>query len=300
MSGLVKNIILFARIYEIDFIDIFIDALIDSAKMLPFLFAAFLLMEYFEHKAGDKLINALSKTGKGGIGGSFAGSLLGCVPQCGFSVAAANLYAGGMITTGTLTAVFLSTSDEAIPVLLAHPESAGLIWKLIATKIIIAFIAGVLIDAGAKVFKFISKEKPIRDLCSECGCETHGIWYSSLKHTINIFIFIFIINLILGMIMAYFGEETVVKFLGNMGIFQPVFAGLAGMIPNCAASVIITELLVNGSISFGSAVAGLCTGAGIGILVLYKSNKSIKENLIITGLIYGFGVLAGMLLDLFA
>ncbi len=285
-----------------DFWDVLLDALIDTAKMLPFLFLAFLLMEFIEHKAGDKLAGFLQKLGGKTALGPAAGAVIGCVPQCGFSVAASNLYAGRVITVGTLIAVFLSTSDEAVPVLLAHPDMLSSIWKLIAVKIVVAFIAGVAADIIVKVFKIRTEGEGIEDMCTEtgCGCGEHGIWYSALKHSVNIGIFILIVNVLLGSIMSLAGEDTVRSVLGSMGIFQPFAAGLVGMIPNCAASVFITELYAEGAISFGTAAAGLCTGAGVGLAVLFRANKSIKENLAVTGTVYAVGVVCGILLNIFA
>lgn len=284
-----------------DFLDILLHALLDSAKMLPFLFIAFLLMELLEHKAGDKLVNFLRKSGGGRTGSAAIGALLGCVPQCGFSVIASNFYAGRVITAGTLVAVFLSTSDEAVPILLAHPDKAGMIWKLLATKVIIAAVAGIAVDLVMKMLKIKTDDEHIGDLCDEagCGCENHGIWYSALKHTIGIGIFIIIVNLVLGMVFGLVGEENVKHFLENMGMLQPVVAGLVGMIPNCAASVLVTELYAEGAIEFGTAIAGLCTGAGIGLAILFRANKNIKENLVITGIVYGVGVLSGIVINLF-
>lgn len=284
-----------------NFADIALDALIDSAKMLPFLFLAFLLMEYLEHKTGDKLVNFLRKSGGGRTGSAAIGALVGCVPQCGFSVAASNLYAGRVISVGTLIAVFLSTSDEAVPVLLAHPEKAGMIWKLLAVKVIIAAAAGIAVDLIIKLMKIKTDDENIGDMCMEsgCGCGSHGIWYSSFRHTISIIIFIFIVNLILGSVMSLVGEDNVKHFLENMGVFQPLLAGLVGMIPNCAASVLITELYAEGAIAFGTAIAGLCTGAGIGLAVLFRANRSIRENLIITGIVYAVGTISGIIINLF-
>ncbi len=284
-----------------NFLDILYHALIDSAKMLPFLFVAFLLMEFLEHKAGDKLVSFLRKSGGGRTGSAAVGALLGCVPQCGFSVAASNFYAGRIITAGTLIAVFLSTSDEAVPILLAHPDKAGMIWKLLLTKVIIAAVAGIAVDLVMKALKIRTDDEHIGDLCDEagCGCGSHGIWYSALKHTIGIAVFIIIVNLVLGTVMGLVGEENVKHFLEGMGMFQPVVAGLVGMIPNCAASVLITELYADGAIEFGTAIAGLCTGAGIGLAVLFRANKNIKENLIITGIVYAVGVLSGIVINLF-
>ncbi len=282
------------------FLDVLLDALIDTAKMLPFLFMAFLLMEFIEHKAGDRLAGFLQKLGGKTALGPAAGAVIGCVPQCGFSVAASNLYAGRVITVGTLIAVFISTSDEAVPVLLAHPDMVGSIWKLIAVKIAVAFVAGAAADIVVRVFKIRTEGESIGDMCTEtgCGCESHGIWYSALKHSVNIGIFILIVNVLLGTVMSLAGEETVRSVLGSMGIFQPFAAGLVGMIPNCAASVFITELYAEGAISFGTAAAGLCTGAGVGLAVLFRANKNIKENLIITAAVYAVGVICGIALNL--
>lgn len=278
-----------------DILDILVDAGIDSLKMLPFLYAAFLFMEYFEHKAGDKLANALKKMGNFG---SVGGALLGCIPQCGFSVAAANLYAGEMITAGTLLAVFLSTSDEAVPIMLAHPDKAGAVWKLLLIKVIIAAAAGFIMDIILKIISKKRREEPFADICTDCGCGEHGIFYSAFKHTLNIFIFILIVNIVLNGIIGFVGEETFSHFLTEIKTVQPFVAGLVGMIPNCAASVVITELFVQGSITAGSAVAGLCTGAGVGLVVLFKTNKNLKENITILAVLYIVGVLSGLLVDL--
>lgn len=284
-----------------DLLDVLLDAVLDTAKMLPFLFLAFLLMEFIEHRAGDKLAGILGKAGKKTAAGPATGAILGCVPQCGFSVAAANLYAGRIITLGTLIAVFIATSDEAVPVLLAHPDMLGSIWKLLAVKIIAALIAGIAADIVIKAFRIRTDGESIEDICTEsgCGCGSHGIWYSAFRHTIGVGIFIFIVNLVIGTVMSIAGSEAVKHFIGEMGAFQPLAAGLVGMIPNCAASVLITELYAEGAISFGTAAAGLCTGAGIGLAVLFRSNKNIKENLIIMGIVYAAGVVCGMILNLF-
>ena len=176
-----------------------------------------------------------------------------------------------------------------------------MIWKLLLTKVIIAAVAGIAVDVVMKVLKIKTDDEHIGELCDEagCGCGSHGIWYSALKHTIGIAIFIIIVNLVLGTVMGLVGEENVKPFLESMGVFQPVVAGFVGMIPNCAASVLITELYADGAISFGTAIAGLCTGAGIGLAVLFRANKSIRENLIITGIVYVVGVLSGIVINFF-
>ncbi|MBP1547534.1 MAG: arsenic efflux protein [Oscillospiraceae bacterium] len=272
-------------------------AIKDSAAMLPFLYAAFLLMEFIEHHSSNKLSLMLEKAGHSRLGGTAAGAALGCVPQCGFSIAATNLYSSRIISAGTLMAVYISTSDEAVPILIAHPDRIGELWKLIAAKVIIAVIGGILFSFIAD--KLLSKddEADFDELCSDCGCGKHGIWLSALKHTVSIFIFIFIVNLIMGIVMELAGEDNVKAFLNGMGIWQPFAAALIGMIPNCASSVILTELFANGSIPFGTAVGGLCTGAGMGLAVLFKTNRKLKDNLIFVAFLYIIGVVSGILIN---
>ncbi|MGN0692142.1 MAG: putative manganese transporter, partial [Oscillospiraceae bacterium] len=263
------------------------------------MYAAFFFMEYFEHKAGDKLSAFLRRAGKSSVGGTLVGAALGCVPQCGFSAAASNLYAGEMISAGTLIAVFVSTSDEALPILISDPDSAGLIWKLIAAKLIIAVIAGLATDAVCRLLKNHRRDEPFEDICTDCGCGSHGIWYAALKHTLSIALFILLVNLVLGSLFAAVGEDKVMDFLGGLGFVQPLIAAFVGMIPNCAASVIITELYVKGAITFGSAVAGLATGAGVGLAVLYRVNRSMKENIAVTAALYVIGAVSGIVINLF-
>lgn len=278
-------------------LDVFIDAVIDSLKLLPFLYLAYLLIEFLEHKASEKINSALTKFGALGAVG---GALLGCVPQCGFSVVAANLYSGGLITLGTLIAVFISTSDEAIPVLLSHPEMAGTVWRLLAVKVVIAVIAGLLTDLCIRLFaKKRAEPEMYSEICEHCDCEHSGIWLSALRHTAGTFGFIFAVNLILGLAIAFIGEDTLSSVLLTDSFFQPFIAALVGFIPNCAASVILTELYAMGSLSFGSLIAGLCTGAGVGIVVLFKNRrKNIAQNIAILALLYAAAVLSGIVISL--
>ncbi|MBO5448111.1 MAG: arsenic efflux protein [Ruminococcus sp.] len=276
-------------------IDVIIDALIDTAKILPFLFSVYLLIEYIEHRSADKLGAALQKMG---TLGSVGGSILGAVPQCGFSVVASNLYTGRLITMGTLIAVYLSTSDEAIPLMLSNPSIADKLWLLIIIKVAVGITAGLLTDLVLRLMGRHQMEEPFRDLCEDCDCEHHGIFHSALHHTVHIIVFILIVNLILGFVMEFAGVETVKRLLMTNSVFQPLIAGLVGFIPNCAASVVLTQLYIGDVLSFGSLIAGLCTGAGLGLLVLFKTNRHIKENLTVMAVMYIAAISAGFITDL--
>lgn len=270
--------------------EILVDALLDSLKTLPFLFGAYLLIEFLEHRASHKLTGALARLGPLGPVG---GAALGCVPQCGFSVAAANFYAGRLISPGTLLAVFLATSDEALPILLSRPQALGILWRLLGVKLIAAAIAGLAVDAlGSRFFR---QGEPFHQLCQDCGCEGEGMIRPALKHTGQIFLFMLLVNLGLNCAIQLVGEESISRLLLSGSVFQPLLAGLIGFIPNCAASVILMELYLSGSMSFGALVAGLCTGAGIGLAVLFRVNPNARENGCILGLLYAAGVITGML-----
>lgn len=273
---------------------ILLHTLEDSVGMLPFLFAAFLLLEALEHYSRDWINRTLAKLKKGG---PIVGALFGCIPQCGFSVLASNLYAGGVISLGTLLAVFLATSDEALLILMGHPGYSKDILTLIIVKIVIAIVAGYLADVF--LARFITTKKEIGDLCHHCGCHNHhGIVRPSLNHTIRLFGYIFIFSGILNLIIEAIGLESVTTFLLGGSIFQPFLAALLGFIPNCAASVLLTELYLGGALSFASVVAGLCTNAGMGLIVLFRVNEDKKECIKFTGLLYVVAVAAGMMLHI--
>lgn len=278
-------------------LEVVLGAVLDSLKMLPFLFGAYLLLEFLEHKTSGKLARCLQKMG---VFGSLGGSVLGCVPQCGFSVAASNLYAGRLISLGTLMAVFLSTSDEALPILVSHPESVGVIWKLLIIKVIIAAASGILIDL--LLVKSVSKnqkEDPIcHDLCEHCDCEHRGVFASAVFHTVQIFVFILIVNLVMTALVTLIGEGAFYGVIGKTAVFQPFLAGLIGLIPNCAASVVLTEFYIKGGITFGSLIAGLSTGAGLGLVVLFRTNRPMKQNFIVLALLYALGVVGGFIVDI--
>jgi len=269
-------------------------AFIETLKTVPFLFLAYLLMEFIEHKASSKMEGYLKKIGNAGPA---IGSALGCIPQCGFSASASNLYTAGLITEGTLMAVFLTTSDEALPILISNFNAHSSIWKLLVCKICIGIVAGFTIDL---IFKRLKVQKTPINMCEDCGCEEEeGILKPSLKHTLKISIFILAINIALGLAIHFLGEERISRLLLSDSLIQPFITALIGLIPNCAVSVMLTNLYIEGALSFGSAIAGLCSGAGIGLTVLLKSNKCKKENIRIIAVLYGISALFGFALMLF-
>ena len=273
-------------------VDVILETGIDSLKILPFLFVAFLIIEIVEHKFNNNSSKILKDSG---FFGPLFGAVLGCFPQCGFSVMATNLYVTRIITLGTLISVYLSTSDEMLPILLANGSDFSEIIKLLGIKVIVGVISGFIID-----FAFRNKEANVTwELCDEenCHCE-EGIFVSSLKHTLHTWLFILMVSFLLNIIMFYGGENILGKMLGNDSLFAPFIASLIGLIPNCASSVVITELYLNGVLSLSSAVAGLLTGSGVALLVLFKSNKNKKENIRILLLVYFIGVISGLILEL--
>ncbi|MCH5250326.1 MAG: arsenic efflux protein [Lachnospiraceae bacterium] len=278
-------------------IDVVLDTLLDCVKLLPFLFLTYLAMEYLEHKAGDRMQDTIRKSGKFG---PFVGSILGAFPQCGFSTAASNLYAGRIITLGTLISIYLSTSDEMLPILISEQVGAAMIWKILGAKILIGMIAGFLIDIIAgRFFKKENDKMQIEYLCENhhCHCEK-GIVKSTLHHTVEIFIYLLLITFVLNLLIAFIGEDFLETLLFNRPFIGELIAGIIGLIPNCAASVIITQLYLQGILSAGAMMAGLLVGAGVGILVLLRVNDRPKENIRIIVLLYGLGIAAGIIIEL--
>lgn len=281
-------------------LEIIQDTLIDAIKLLPFLFITYLIMEYIEHKMGEKSKNIIKKSGKWG---PFLGSILGVFPQCGFSVSATNLYAGRVITLGTLIAVYLSTSDEMLPIFISEAVSPIIILKILGIKLIVGMIAGILIDLVINLFnkdKIKEKDNEIGHICEEehCHCNEKGIVKSAISHTLNIFLFIILITFIINIIVYFVGEELIASWILNKPIIGPMISSLIGLIPNCAASVIITNMYLENVISLGSMISGLLTGAGVGLAVLFKTNNNLKENIKIVGLLYVIGVISGILIEL--
>ena len=272
-------------------LDVIKDTVIDSLKLLPFLFLTFLLMEYFEHKMKNKSKKIVEKAGKFG---PIIGSFLGVIPQCGFSVAATNLYATRIITLGTLISIYLSTSDEMLPILLSEKVEFSLIAEVLLIKIIVGIICGFIID-----LVYRKKEKiEIQEFCHDkhCDCE-YSILKSTLKHTFDIFMFIFIISFVLNLAFSYLGEDVISSILMKDSIFGSFLTSLLGLIPNCFSSVLITQLYLKNTISFASMIGGLLTGSGVALLVLFRVNKDKKENFRILLLLYLIGALTGLLIS---
>ena len=271
---------------------------IDTLKMLPFLLIAFLLLEFIEHRAGEKTMNILSKSGKAGV---LVGSALGLIPQCGFSVIGANFFADRVISLGTVLAIFLSTSDEALVILMSDPTKFKDVLFLLLVKFVIAVVAGYVVDV---IFKKLNHEHVNHHLqehhddhCHDgCGCSCNSpkaFWKNALKRTASVWIFLFIASFALGLLIELVGEESLSKFLLTNSLFQPFLTGLVGLIPNCAASAIIAQMYIEGALSIGSVISGLCSSAGLGLLVLFRDNKNHKENFIVLALLYFIGVACG-------
>lgn len=268
-------------------------SLMDSLKIIPFLFIAFLFIELLEHKFSNKTKNVINKSGKFG---PIIGSVLGIVPQCGFSVVATNLYITRVISIGTLISIYLSTSDEMLPIMLSRNVNIRIILMFLLTKFICGIIFGFLIDL------MITNKKKIHNfnyhMCDEvhCDCE-HSLFKSAIKHTLSTFLFVMIITLALDILLEFTSEEIINKIFMKNNLFGPFIGSLIGLIPNCGASVMLTELYLNNVINFGTCIAGLLTGSGVAILVLFKSNKNIKENISIVSIVYFIGVLIGIFME---
>ncbi len=305
-----------------------LDALLDTLKLMPLLFAAHILIEVLEHAAAGKI--KTEKALKGGLA-PLIGSGAGLLPQCGFSVVAAKLYSGKHITMGTLLAVFVATSDEAVPILLASPSSAYKLLPLLAVK----FFAALLIGYGASLILSKREKKRIVALAdgesvTVAGCHGHTVmeenhnhiadgesteenkkekkervlkfldkylWHP-LLHTLTVSVYILAVNAALGIIIYYVTEARLAEFMQSSRLLQPLFAAIVGMVPNCASSVAIAELFASGALSLGGASAGLIANAGLGLAVLFKENKNIKENVAVFVTLFVFAVIAGTATEL--
>ena len=301
--------------------EIIMDALIDTSKMIPLLLLIYIGIEFLEYKFGAVIGEKVKRAGKVG---PILGAGFGCIPQCGFSVISTTLYSKRLISVGTLLAVYLSTSDEAIPVILSQPDKIGVILPLLLTKVGIAIVAGFSIDG---LIHWRNKHSTQSQICAtsqdgtldehdvnmkeieETGCCGHHctsekinlkeLFLHPMIHTAKVFFFIFAVTILLNLFIYYIGEENIGRlFMGNT-IFQPIIAAFIGLIPNCAASVAITQLFLNGAIGFGSTIAGLSASAGLGMIVLFKENKDRKDTLKIVGILLTVSILSGIFLQFF-
>lgn len=293
------------------------DAALDTLKVLPILYLAYLLVAYFSHEKSKKFTNFLNKSKKAG---PLVGAFLGCVPQCGFSSVMSDLYARRSITLGTLIAVFIATSDEAIPILIANPNFTVDLLIMIGLKIAFAIAFGYLVDITLNLFerKRIKKQltqisehdlEHTHDYCMCNGhsdtkehCHEENIFLDALHHSVSIALYIFVATLLINIIVECVGMEALTSWFGGNVYIQILLAGLIGLIPNCAASVFLVELYINGGIAFSAMFAGLSVGAGVGIIILFTKNvgkHKIWQNIAILSMLYIFGVASGMIVSLF-
>ena len=274
--------------------EIILDSLRDTAKLVPFLLLTYMAMEYLEHQTGETAARLVRRAGKWGPA---LGAAVGVVPQCGFSAAAAGLYAGRVITLGTLLAIFLSTSDEMLPILISAHASPVLIVQILGFKVLAGIVAGFCVDL------FLGKKQEehahIHELCEHdhCGCE-RGIVKSALLHTLQIAVFILVINLILNLVLEQVGPDAMSRWIWNKPVVGQLLSGAVGLIPNCASSVAITQLYLEGAMNFGALISGLLANTGVGLLILCRVNRHRGENLRIIGLLYGVSVAGGILASL--
>lgn len=278
-------------------LDILLDAVIDTAKLVPFLLLTYLAMEYLEHKTSNKVLLWVQKAGNFG---PLIGGALGAVPQCGFSAAASSLYAGRVISLGTILAIYLSTSDEMLPMLISEHAPITFILSVLGAKILLGVFWGYVVDYVLFRNENAHIHIRIHAMCEEahCNCDKDTV-KSAVKHTLQITVFVLLVNVILGLLIGFVGEDVLANSILNHKVIGPVLTGLVGLIPNCASSVVITKLYLEGGLSVGSMIAGLLTGAGIGWVVLARASKDAKRTLKVIGLLYAFGVLSGLIIGLF-
>ena len=306
--------------------DLLVDVLADSVRatiqLVPFLFLTYLAMEAIEHSTEGRVRSLM---GRVGAFGPIAGGLLGALPQCGFSAMAATLFAGGVVTTGTLVAVILSTSDEMVPVFLAHQEPISKLAAIIGIKIVVGVVAGILLDLVLKLIGRRQQDLRISELCerADCHCDDedetddeaeghdhdehhdhhghhhgHGrfaIVRSAAVHTAQVTAFIFAMSIVFGLVIELVGEESLALLLGRHPVRATALAGLVGLIPNCGASIVICELYLSGSLATGPMLAGLLVSGGVGLLVLFRTNVDLRQNLLVTAFVYAVGVLVGLI-----
>ncbi len=278
--------------------ELILDAVIDTVKTLPFLFIVYLAIEFIS----SKLSNIQTFLKKADKLGPVIGAATGCIPQCGFSVAASSLYSAGAIGAGTLAAVFISTSDEAVPILMSHSEFIPSMIFLIACKVVLGIISGYIISytvfKNESTVSTVSTEPPEHSHCS-CGHSHHSsVLLSSFIHTLQTALYLLISIMIINFAIFLIGEENLSAILLKGSLLQPALATLLGLIPGCSTSVLFTELFMSSNLSFGSTVAGLSAGAGFGFLVLFRELKDKKKFFKIILSVYAASAIGGTVIEL--
>ena len=270
-------------------------SLLDTARLLPFLYVTYLLMELLEHKFSDRSAAMIRRAGRFG---PLVGGLLGAVPQCGFSAAAAGLYAGGVLSVGTLLSVFLSTSDEMLPILISYQAPLGLVLKLLGLKAAIGAAVGFAVDGLLR--RKPAGETSVHDLCQHdhCRCGSGRLFLAALRHTASIALFLLVFTVLLNGVLLLAGEDVLARILQGNPVLAVVLAALVGLVPNCAASVAITTLYLDGLLPFGAMLAGLLVSTGVGLLMLLRIHRDWKDNLRITAILLAVGVACGGICDL--
>lgn len=269
------------------------ETLIDNIKIFPFLFVTYLFLEYLERKTSDKTTAAIQKATKAG---PLAGAVLGVLPQCGFSVVAANLFAARVITMGTLIAIFLSTSDELLPILISYEAPLSLIAVIVGYKAVCGMMFGYLIDFTLQ--KKHNLPKPdIETLCQNehCHCEENEpLWKPALYHSVRITLFILAVSLILNFLLQFCGNSANLTQILQYPLLGEMFSALIGLIPNCSASVILTQMYILNYIDFSTMMSGSLVSGGVGLLVLFRVNRPLKQNIKIIALLYICGLIGGL------
>jgi hypothetical protein len=280
------------------FLHALIHALEHTWPLIPFLYLTYFGMELLERRAGAKTEQIVARAGRAG---PVWGALLGALPQCGFSAAGATFYAGRIISTGTLLAIFWSTSDEMLPLLISSGTPAGKILTILGIKVAVGVLAGLAVDAVTRLcHKSEVHEHQIGELCQSghCHCDDRSLWLAALVHTLQITLSVFLVSVALNFVMEMGGEEVLTSLLTATPVLGCLLAGVVGLLPNCASSVAITQLYLSGVLSAGAMLSGLLVGAGVGVLVLLRVNRPLKDSLRVIGLLFGVGLIVGLLFDL--
>lgn len=275
-------------------IDAVLEACLDTLKLVPFLYFTYLFMEYLEHRASNKMENIIEKSGRFG---PFFGAVLGLVPQCGFSSVAANFFSGRIVTLGTLVAIFMATSDEMLPIMIASAAPVSAIAKILAFKFIAGLFVGLLADFIVRPKHLDSHGEHIHHLCEHdhCHCNEQNIFGSALRHTVSITFFILVISIVCEVLIDLAGFDRISSAVFGLPLAGEILAGLIGLIPNCASSVMLTNFYLDGLMPAGPMMSGLLMNAGVGLIVLFKMNHNLKENLKITGGIFAASVVLGVI-----